>query len=183
MDFSTYIKLWLKHIPKRTKLFDTRAKSIFDIDFSQLKKEGFQLIIFDVDDTIDDFLGEISQRSIDFLKSLQEMGFKLGAFSNSKPKRTAYLSELFPKVGIYNVVRSDKPNPAGYLEIMSHYKIGPNETIMLGDKVGTDMFGAYNAGIKHKILVEPFSHVFGGKKAKSIDRFVRNIEKLFSSKN
>ncbi len=178
MDFKTYLKFWTGN---KKDLVTKKTESIFDIDFHLLKTEGFSLVIFDVDDTIDDYLGEIEGRSLQLLKDLQSVGFKVGIFSNSKPKRTKYLTEFFGQLNIYNVNRSDKPNPAGYFEILNHYKISPEETIMIGDKLGTDMFGAYLAGIKMRILVEPFSSVFDGRKAKLLDRLVRDIEKMFKS--
>ncbi len=178
MDFAAYLKFWTKVVPGKLNIVDERARSVFEIDFERLKEDGFKLVIFDVDDTIDDFHGEITTRARDFLKELQNSGYKVGVFSNSKKERMGYLNDLFKKLNIYNVYRSDKPNPLGFVEIMKHYEISPDNTIMVGDRIGTDILGAYLARIKKKILVEPFSEVFGGKKSGSFDRIIRKLEKL-----
>jgi predicted HAD superfamily phosphohydrolase YqeG len=60
---------------------------------------------------------------------------------------------------------------------MEHLKTGPRNTAMVGDRPGTDMWGAHRAGIKHTILVEPYSEAFGGKKPGAIIRLARAAEK------
>jgi predicted HAD superfamily phosphohydrolase YqeG len=50
---------------------------------------------------------------------------------------------------------------------------------MVGDRVGTDLWGAYLAGIKYRILVKPYSKSFGGQSAGVILKILKFFENLF----
>lgn len=176
MDILYYIRFYLNAPFVRKKIVTNKQDNIFTVDYESYKKQGVKLFIFDVDDTLTAHLDEFKPEVKRLLETLLKIGFKVAAFSNSPRKRTEFLNRVFGEFDIYNVQRSDKPNPAGYSEILDHFKISGAAAVMVGDKIGTDLYGAYLAGIKHRILVKPVSSETGGKKANSIYRLLRKLE-------
>lgn len=177
MDNKTYAKFWLETLFKNNFASYT-AKSIHAINYDDYFQKGYRLLIFDYDDTLTDFHGNLSQQTKDLLKFLST-GYKIAILSNFPPKREKSMKRNFEGLDVYFCKDSNKPNTAGYEEIMNHYKINNEKTIMIGDKVGTDLYGAYRAGIAKRILVEPYSKVFGGKKPNLVIRIFRKLEIIF----
>lgn len=178
MKLSSYVKTlvtFMVHI--RRPLVTHVAESIFEVVPSEIDK-NIKLIIFDFDDTLSFHLGEISERTEKYLTKLQNKGYKLAVYSNSGIERTKFLNDHLERFNIYNVERSDKPLPDGYREVMDNFEIKPEHSIMIGDRIGSDMLGAYRAGIKHRVLVEDFSKVFGGQKAPVFYYVYKNLERL-----
>jgi HAD superfamily phosphatase (TIGR01668 family) len=180
MDIKHYLAYWLTGFVQPAKIRTLTAKSIYDIDYQRLKNAGIKLLVFDVDDTIAEHKGTIPERTTVLFKHLSLIGFKLALFSNCSTARTRELDKLFAGLDIYNSQRSDKPNPVGYLEICEHYKVVPEQAAMIGEKMGTDIYGGYLAKYKERILVQPFTEVFSGKKANLAIRILRRMENLFA---
>jgi predicted HAD superfamily phosphohydrolase YqeG len=177
MNYTKYLQFYYKALLKRQVIITQQSKSVFDIDYTSLRKES-NLIIFDYDDTLVDFLGSIGEDSISLLNKLKKMGFDLAVFSNCTPKRAKELMAVLSKLNVYNVTGSDKPSPRGFIEAINHFKTTPEKTIAVGDKLGTEMYGAYLANIKHRIIVNPFSYIHGGQKANFFHRCIRKFEKV-----
>lgn len=175
-----YLRGYLQFLAKGLttgNLVTDRKESVVDIDFKELKAQGAQLLIFDFDDTLGEFHATSLPTNVKELLVYLQKDFKLALFSNCTPERNEILNQVFRGIDIYMVERSDKPNRAGYEEIFDHFSISAANAVMVGDKVGTDMWGAYISNVKHRILVEPYSEVFGGRKTKIIDRVIKAIEK------
>jgi len=177
MKLSAYISFAHDLLFTRYKFVTEKHRSIFDIDYSRDVKKC-KLIIFDFDDTLSDHTGVITRKTEDLMRSLQDQGLKLAVFSNCTKKRTKFLDNLLSRYRIYNVARSDKPDKAGYEEVMTAYHITPERTMMVGDRLGTDIYGGYKADIRFRIQVEPYSYVFGGNQVHIILKVVRKLENL-----
>lgn len=177
MKIRTYVKFIIELTLSKREIATDSYKSIYKIPFSRLSNR-YSLIIFDHDDTLTDHLGELSTRTQDVLKQLPEMGFKLAVYSNCSNKQTQNLKDTFVNSEIYVVKRSDKPDPAGFIEVMDHFHISPGKTIMIGDRLGTDIYGAYQAKIKKRILVNNFSIVFGGNRPNIFLKFFGWLERV-----
>ncbi|KXK25895.1 MAG: Phosphoglycolate phosphatase [candidate division WS6 bacterium OLB20] len=176
MHLRTYLTFWLS-VPLRGDMVSSRAHDIFSIDYPSLA-EHHDLLIFDVDDTLTAYKQEIGEQTLELLKKLRQNGWSIGIYSNCSAARTEQLNKLLQPLGIFNVQRSDKPHPDGFFEVTAEYNIPPYRTVMVGDKLGTDIFGSYLAGFAKRILVEPYSATRGGRKADPWNRFVRLFEKL-----
>lgn len=181
MNYSKYKNFIIDILFLRKKLNVNRAKSVLDIEFDSYQDLGAKLVIFDMDDTLTEFLGKPKQKVIDLLNGLKNKDFNLAIFSNSSKERTKELENIFKELDIYSLTRSDKPHPEGYREIMARYNVTPEQTIMIGDRLGTDIYGAFLADIKYLFLVEPYSYVFKGKKAPVYIRLIRSLEKKLAS--
>jgi predicted HAD superfamily phosphohydrolase YqeG len=161
MDLIKYLGFIKNGLILHKRIITDQAKSVFTIDFNKLKKDC-----------------DLSDQTKTLLKALHAQGFKIAVFSNCTGKRNMELENMLGAIGIYNITRSDKPSPKGFLEAMDYYKITPEKTVAIGDKVGTEMYGAYLACIKHRILVEPFSTVVGERKPPFIYSIHRDFEKV-----
>lgn len=180
MDFTIYKNFWLKKDFRRRDLVTHKFNSVLEISIDFLKQNKIDLIIFDFDETLADFHAVSLDTKVEtFLETLQQEGIKIGIFSNCSTERNEILKKIFSSKNIYSVNRSDKPNPAGFIEVANHYNFALDRAAMVGDRVATDLYGSYLAGIKLRILVKPFSKVFGGRKAGLSDILIKKLENTF----
>ena len=67
-----------------------KTKSIFDIDFKELRGQGIRLLIFDIDDTLCPSKSDLSEKTKDFLAQLMKKDdprFFIGILSNCGNRR------------------------------------------------------------------------------------------------
>ncbi len=175
MDYKSYLNFWKMAIFKKTKIVTDKYISVYYIDYNKLKKNKIQLLIFDYDETLTDFHGDLPEQTKELLEKLNK-DFKIAILSNFPNKRLEALNKNLEGLNIYLEKESNKPATDGYNKILKKFKVSANNTAMIGEKAATDLFGAYLAKIKIRILVQPFSDVFSGNKAPLLLRFFRNIE-------
>jgi HAD superfamily phosphatase (TIGR01668 family) len=178
MDYKFYAKFWFRTFWSRKNILTAKANSLYEINYKALYSHGVKCMVYDIDDAIGEHKGVIPQKTQKLFKDLQSQGYKIALFSNSSRRRKTILNKVFENSGVYIVQRSDKPNPDGFQEVLSHFNLRSNEAAVVGDKLGTDMFGGYLANYSQRILVKPFSSVFGGKSANIAMKFVRFLENL-----
>lgn len=66
-----------------------------------------------------------------------------------------------------------KPNPQGFLNILKYFDKAPKSAAVIGDRPGTDMWGAHMVKINNLLLVVPLS-----KKAPLFIKITRKIENI-----
>ena len=155
-----------------------KLDSIYDLDPVSLKKMGMKGILFDIDNTLEEYATkEPGERSIAFIRRLGEYGFRIGILSNASHKRAERFLNGFPKMyypEILMVSKAGKPLKSGFLKLVHEMGIKPQEAVMVGDQLYTDIWGGNRAGC-YTVLVNPIN--------KSIEpafvRFKRFIEKPF----
>lgn len=134
---------------------DEIARSIYEIDYERLWRAGYRTLIFDIDNT----LGEWGCRALPepaqaLLRKLQAHGFAVGFLSNDGGKNRPQLTEqLSPWPVLW---RAGKPRTPGYTEMIALVKSTSAQTVMIGDQLFTDIWGAKRAGL-YAILVAPVS--------------------------
>ncbi len=149
---------------------DYYYKTIYDIDFEELKKEGIKLLLIDIDNTIIPWDSAIVNMRLNGLfKKLKDSGFVVRLLSNAPKKRTKDIAE---KLDVEGTGRSYKPFSFNFKKSIESEGFSKNETIMIGDQIFTDLLGAKIAGIK-VILVDQLS-----KKELKATKFMRLLEKL-----
>ena len=85
-------------------------------------------------------------------QALEAEGIQLFTLSNSrKPGRAQRFAEA---LGVPFQGHSGKPKKKGYLRAMERMGAKPEETIMVGDQIFTDILGGNNAGVT-PLLVQP----------------------------
>lgn len=127
---------------------DYMAKSIEDIDFKLLAKNGVRYVAFDADSTLVPYRGiEISQSTIKFLKKQRPL------FKNWCVASNRLTNDLDPlaKTIDASVIRAQglfrKPQIRFFQHVLQHLGAKPHEVVMIGDKLRADIFGAKRAGL------------------------------------
>lgn len=138
-----------------------------DADF--LKSIGVRGIILDIDNTLEPYENDVpGEHVIKWLKSLSDNGISAAIVSNNGKDRV----ELFNKeISLPAYYKARKPFKKNLLSAMADMKTLPEETVLMGDQVFTDVWAAHNAGIR-AILVPPIKD-----KRDAFTRFKRLLEK------
>ena len=158
------------------KLFipDMYQKDIFTIPYQKLKEMGYQLLIFDLDNTI----GSINEKNcnletINFLNQLSK-DFQVVIASNSHKKRVQSFCRNL-KCKYYSL--SLKPTLKVLRKIKKDYNIDYQKMVIIGDQVVTDIVVGNRKKIL-TILVDPIlNHDL------KITDFNRMVEKILNKKN
>lgn len=117
-----------------------------EVDLDRLKARNKKLILLDVDHTLVEWKGEAPAPGVaEWLKKAQEMGFQLCLISNTR--RPARLMRLSESLNIPVVRGRMKPSRAMFRLALVKFNCAPEEAIMVGDQLVTDIFGANRSGI------------------------------------
>ncbi len=149
--------------------------SRFDLASAEfLSSIGVKGIVLDVDNTLEPYENPLpTERVLLWLDSLKQRGIQAAIVSNNDKKRI----ELFNKdTALPAYYKAGKPFKKNVLSAMKDMGTKPEETILMGDQVFTDVWAARNAGIK-AILVPPIKD-----KRDLFTRFKRLLEKPFLKK-
>lgn len=129
-------------------------KTIFDINYKKLHKNGIKCLLFDLDNTlVAAHSYEPDKKVINLLKKLNKE-FKVIIISNSSRKRLEKINSLF-NVSYYSF--SLKPLKRNFKKVIKDYQFTKEEIVLIGDQFITDILGGYRMGIK-TILVDPLSN-------------------------
>lgn len=117
-------------------------KSIYEIDYAKLYESGKRIILTDLDNTLVSYHEETpTEENMEWKKKLIDMGFEIVIVSNSNAKRVKKYSEA---IDLDYQHRAYKPLKIGFKKglkkALKAYK--PEEVVMLGDQLLTDVFGA-----------------------------------------
>ncbi len=118
-----------------------------DISLEELKQNGKRLILLDVDHTLVPWKAEEFAIGVpEWVTQAKEMGFELCILSNTRhPERLMRLSKA---LGIEALRGRFKPSRKMYLAALSKFGRKPEEAIMIGDQMMTDILGANRTGIE-----------------------------------
>ena len=123
-----------------------------DISPQSLKKAGVRLVLTDLDNTLENYKAWSPRSEIkEWAAEFQKYGLVLFVITNNKRERgRAYLEDL----GVPYICCADKPKPTMLLKAMKQFNAKPEETVMIGDQVFTDVLAGKRAGIR-TLLVRP----------------------------
>ncbi|MGI5898081.1 MAG: HAD-IIIA family hydrolase [Candidatus Dojkabacteria bacterium] len=170
MNYRYYIKFWLH--PKKSTLITSMSTSIYEINTENISNS---LVFLDIDDTLGGDQAVIPKKSIEWVGSLRKKGNKIVLVSNSSSSRRLELEKTFGNIVDKIVTKSNKPNPHAFIDAKKEFS-NHKDTYMVGDRVATDMYAAYLAGIENRILVKPYSSIYDAPKPSLIYRSARAIE-------
>jgi HAD superfamily phosphatase (TIGR01668 family) len=115
---------------------------------------GVKGIILDIDNTLEPYEHPLpGAHVVAWLETLKEYGIKAAIVSNNGKKRVELFNE---KLGLPAYYKAKKPFKRNLLKAMNDMGTLPDETILMGDQVFTDVWAAHNVGIK-AILVPPIN--------------------------
>lgn len=141
-----------------------------DLNIKELKDRGFKAVLLDIDNTIAiPDTGKCDENAKKFIHELQDNGFEVVIFSNNSEERVKHFLDDLKVRYVHNAL---KPLPFSYRETCKYLNLKPNEVIVLGDQLLTDILGANLSGcygIYTKRLQEKDSFIT------SINRKVENF--------
>lgn len=131
---------------------DIYQKSIYDIDYKKLKKNGIKCLIFDLDNTLAPIsLKKPNKKLKDLIEDLKSLGFKILIVSNSPKKRVEPFKNI---LGVDSAYFALKPLKNKYKKILNIYRLKTSEVATIGDQLLTDMWGSNRMEFL-SILVNP----------------------------
>lgn len=148
-------------------------KSVFDIDFLQLYKQGIRLVLCDIDNTLVSYSEHEPNKQVNaLLKKISDIGFEVILISNNHKKRV----KLFSEKTLYKYVFSaKKPLKLGFKKALklATKSYDKSQIVNIGDQILTDVLGGNRYGIK-PILVNPIedkTDVLSTRINRKIERF------------
>lgn len=135
---------------------DMYQKSIYNIDYKKLKKNGIKCLVFDLDNTLTPVnLKSPSKKLKDLMEDLKNMKFKLVIVSNATKKRVEPFKDI---LCIDSSYLSLKPFKRKYQRVLKIYNFKENGIACIGDQLLTDIWGANRMGFT-SILVNPIGTI------------------------
>lgn len=150
---------------------DKHYHRIYDIKFSDLKKNDIKGIIIDIDNTLVPWnSNNIEKNTHDWLLNALKEGFKLCFISNNTKSRVQSFNHTIDIPSLYN---AKKPLRSAYKKASKIMGVALSNIAVIGDQVFTDVLGGNRLGL-FTILVDPISE-----KEFIWTRLVRKIEKKY----
>lgn len=149
--------------------------SLLEVDLHELAKAGKRLILLDVDNTLLPWRSEdMPAASIEWVKTAKAQGLELCILSNTR--HPARLERLAKKLDVPFLRGKFKPNPAMYRQALKQFGLKPEQAVMIGDQLFTDILGANRAGIEAIWVCPMTSRDFVGTKLSRLgERIVRGV--------
>jgi HAD superfamily phosphatase (TIGR01668 family) len=150
---------------------DGFAKNIYEISHDALLADGIRAIIIDLDNTLVGYHQPRPPAEVAaWVDAALLKGFRIVVVSNNVE---AWVKEVATGLKISFVHKAAKPLPRSFAKAMQLLSAAPQQTIVIGDQLFTDVLGAKLCRLR-VILTEPL--VAGEHPAM---RFLRFFERLF----
>lgn len=147
--------------------YDLPDFSAVDRDF--IRREGIRGVILDIDNTLEPYENpEPGEAVRAWFSMLAEEGVHAAFVSNNEPERVARFNR---DLGLPAYAKAGKPLAKNVRRAISDIGTTPEETLLMGDQIFTDVLAAHNAGIR-AALVPPIRD-----KRNFITRFKRMLER------
>ncbi|WP_134700101.1 YqeG family HAD IIIA-type phosphatase [Ammoniphilus sp. YIM 78166] len=144
--------------------------SIYDINFQSLKEKGIKGIITDLDNTLIEWdRPNATPELMEWLERLKQEGFRVIVVSNNNRIRVSAFAD---PLGIPFIHAAKKPTRSPFREAIGMLELKPEEVVVIGDQMFTDVLGGNRLGL-YTILVVPVAQTDG-----FFTRFNRQLERL-----
>lgn len=158
--------------PLRTFSPSASLLRVEDVDLAALKDAGKTLVLLDVDNTLLPWRQyEFPESVLEWVRNGKEIGLQFCILSNTRhPERLQKLSDLLE---VPFIRAKFKPSRQMYHMALEKYGARPEQAVMIGDQLLTDVLGANRSGID-AFWIKPIApREFIGTKLVS-----RNIERV-----
>ena len=143
----------MRHLERLFKP-DEIYSDLQEIDFANYARQGFQLVMLDIDNTLaqhgsshaDEFAREVIRR-------IQTAGLICWIISNGKKHRIGLYAA---SIELPFIAMSNKPSRRAFKHVCHVTGVEAKRAIMIGDQLLTDIYGARRAGC-YAVLVHPRS--------------------------
>ncbi|MCC8098426.1 MAG: YqeG family HAD IIIA-type phosphatase [Eubacterium sp.] len=144
--------------------------SVYELTPGRLKALKIKTVIFDIDNTlVPYFVKKPTKEVLDYFDSLKASGIGIAVLSNSKSKRA---EEFCRGLKIPFVSGAKKPLNKGLKKLMRELSLKPEEVLIIGDQIFTDVLLGNLNGI-YSVLVKKVD-----KKDELITAVKRPLEKI-----
>ena len=143
--------------------------SPYAIDYHKLWQAGFRLLFFDIDNTLVAHGADGTPQSLELLKRVEKIGFKVILISNNNKER---IIRFLQGEELKYIAEAEKPDPKTILKAIDESGIDKEKALIIGDTTHTDILAANRAGIS-SILVKYIGYDSREKKG-----IRRGIEKM-----
>ena len=156
---------------------DLYVKSLMEIPLDELQALNKKAFILDLDNTVTEWnSNHITQEVIDWFVVIQKEGFKACILSNNGEQRVVKVAR---QLGIPFLHRAQKPRRGAFYRAIKLLEVTPEQTVVIGDQIFTDILGGNRAGL-FTILVVPINkrEFMGTKISRAMEYFVlRRLKK------
>lgn len=150
---------------------DYNIENIYAIDLEELKSQGINALLFDLDSTLmGSKTGFYTEKTLEWLNKVKK-DFFVGVVSNNNSP--AYIEKVTACSDFPVVFSARKPNIKVTQKFMTEHNLKPETTCFVGDRPLTDIMCGKNLGCK-TILVDSITADI----EKPIVRFARWLERL-----
>lgn len=133
---------------------DMVCKSVYDLPLDEFKEAGRTCLLLDFDNTLGpDHATAPDKYAFDFIEKIKGLGFTCCLVSNAKSGRSAKIAE---ELDIPCVTYAHKPRPDGVYRALRLLETAPENAVMVGDQVFTDVIAGKTAPV-YTVLVEKYS--------------------------
>lgn len=141
------------------------------IDIEYMNMHNKKVIISDLDNTLISWDSKKDTKQLTkWLNKMRKAGFDIIVVSNNTEER---VREFCSNLNLEYVAEAKKPLTTGFKKALKKLNRKPEEAIILGDQVLTDILGAKNLGGARSVLVKPISKT---------DAFKTRINRFFEGK-
>ncbi|MGX0019959.1 putative phosphatase [Staphylococcus hominis] len=134
------------------------VQSVFQIDIEKLANSGFKGIITDLDNTLVGWDVKTPTKEIqEWFKKANDLGLTITIVSNNSEKRVSGFSK---DLDVDFIFKARKPMGRAFKKAIQHMNIKPEETVVIGDQMLTDVLGGNNNGL-YTIMVVPVKKTDG----------------------
>ena len=151
---------------------DYNLKNIYEIDLNDLKNQGINSLLFDLDSTLmGSKTGYYTEETLSWLENVKK-DFFVGVVSNNN--NPAYIDKVLNCSDFPVVFGAHKPDIKVAKDFMEKHNIKPETTCFVGDRPLTDVLCGKKLGCK-TILVDSIT----ADSEKTIVSFARKLERCF----
>lgn len=134
---------------------DIYSKTIYDINYKNLKERGITFLIFELNNTIaSKKIKKPSWKMKKLIKQLKDDGFNLIIITNAGKRRIKSFEEEFD---IDCLTRAAKPKIKNFVKIMKYYNLEEPQVASIGSNLSVDTYVGNKMGIT-TILVDPIDN-------------------------
>lgn len=147
--------------------------SIYNLTPKQIQQHQIKLILTDLDNTLIAWNNPNGTPELNaWLNTMKAAHIPVLVVSNNNEKRVQKAVEKFD---LPFVSRAMKPLKHGIRKAMKRYQVAPENAVLVGDQLMTDILAANRSGIK-SILVKPIveSDAWNTKLNRSLEKVIKN---------
>ncbi len=150
---------------------DLICDRVENIPFDRFFSQGVKAVVFDIDNTLVSYeTPEPDERIVSFLQGFAEKSVMLALVSNNTPERVKRFNK---NLGLFAIPDAHKPLRRALAPVFERFPIQPEELLLVGDQLLTDVLCAKGWGAK-AVVVSPIK-----KRENLFFRFKRLLEKPF----